>query len=127
VMSALKERQDAYDAAAKLADVKAIAKGGNKQEADRLRAAIAAIPRIEIVLARISAILAAARPPDFNERAGLAYAVGATNGAVDTDALLATIGMIQGYKTRFGTEKATWDARLKSAKAIAGKLNIPGT
>ncbi len=75
IQGTLKDRQNAYDDAAKLAGETAAKKGAPRQEANRLRTAIAAIPRIQKVLSRIDGVLRAAKVPIYDSQAGLAYAV----------------------------------------------------
>lgn len=127
VQKALKDRQDAFDAAAKLAE-KHGAAGGNKAEADRLRTAIAAIPRIETVLAKIKGVLAAAVLPRYDAQAGLAYAVGKKAGkGFDVGGLDTTVGLVKYHAARFEKDRELWQGRLDSANKIAGGLNVSGT
>lgn len=126
VARAVKARQDAYDDAAKLAEKHAAA-GGKPGEADRLRTAIAAIPRIELVLARVGQVTAAAALPGYDSNAGLAYAVAKKGKGFPVGALDQAVGAVKGYKQEFDGEQTKWQGRLDSAKKIAAGLNVAGT
>jgi hypothetical protein len=126
VARAVKARQDAYDDAAKLAEKHAAA-SGNPGEADRLRTAIAAIPRIELVLARVGQVTAAATLPGYDASAGLAYAVAKKGKGFPVGALDQAVGAVKGYKQELDGEHGKWQARLDSAKKLASGLNVSGT
>jgi len=126
VARAVKARQDAYDDAAKLAEKHAAA-SGNPGEADRLRTAIAAIPRIELVLARVGQVTAAATLPGYDASAGLAYAVAKKGKGFPVGALDQAVGAVKGYKQELDGEHGKWQGRLDSAKKLAAGLNVSGT
>jgi hypothetical protein len=126
VARAVKARQDAYDDAAKLAEKHAAA-SGKPGEADRLRTAIAAIPRIELVLARVGQVTGAAVLPGYDSNAGLAYAVAKKSKGFPVGALEQAVGAVKGYKQEFDNEHGKWQGRLDSAKKIAAGLNVSGT
>jgi hypothetical protein len=126
VVEALKARQDAYDTAAAEAKKAAIAHGADPKEAERLQSAIAAIPRIEIVVNKLKHIVSTAVMPGYSDDAGLAYAVGRNgNRGIDAPAFERAIGAISHYGQRYGAEQTKWEARLASSRAIAEGLNVP--
>lgn len=126
VVKALKARQDAYDKAAEEAKKQAIAHGADPKEADRLQAAIAAIPRIEIVVTKLRALVDGIAMPGYDPVAGLAYAVGRNgNQGIDAPAFERAIGGIKGQHDKYAAEQGKWQARLDSTRALALGLNVP--
>jgi hypothetical protein len=125
VAEALAARQRAYDEAAKKAADATIAAGGDPKQADRLRTAIAAIPRIELLLAKIREVISAASPPKYDSNAGLAYAVARRTGKGGPIAPFEHgIGAIKHFRAEFQALESTWAARLASARAIEQGLNV---
>lgn len=125
VAKALKARQDLYDNAAKLAHANAIKNGASPHEADRLRTAIAAIPRIELVVSRLESLIGKVHIPTYNATAGLAFAV--AQGKISTDELVSGIGALKTWYSEFNPELTKWKSRLLSARQMANGLNVPGT
>jgi hypothetical protein len=128
VVDALRARQTAYDLAAAEAKKQAIAHGADPKEAERLQTVIMAIPRIEIVIAKLKEIGEAAVVPAYDATAGLAYAVGRNgNRGIDAPAFERAIGAIKFHRDRHAAEQAKWQGRLDGAKAIENGLNVPVT
>ncbi len=125
VAKALKARQDLYDNAAKLAHANAIKRGASPAEADRMRTAVAAIPRIELVVSRLEQLIGKLHIPTYNAQAGLAFAV--AQGRIDTDELVSGIGTLKTWYADFNPELTKWKSRLISARQVADGLNVPGT
>jgi hypothetical protein len=128
VQNKLKERRDLYNVAAELAKQKAEKGGSSPEQADRIAAAIAAIPKAELVVAKLAKIASVPVPGGYSNEAGLGFAQAkAGKIAFDTSAFLRVLGMLQGYRQRFEPMKATWDARLRDLRAISMGLNVAGT
>lgn len=126
VHSAMYEYQRAYDSAARRAGE--TAEGVSAEQSNRLRTALAAIPRIEKVIDRNDRVLQQIEIPTYDQEAGLAFAVAHhSNRGMDTQLFLNHIGSIKYRNLKFMIEQYKWQQRLAAVKEVERELNVEGT
>jgi hypothetical protein len=127
VRDALARRQKNYNAAGDLAETTAKrALGSDPQaaaKAEKLRTVLYAIPKVETVVAKLSAILNAIRIPQYTEASGK----GLGNVSYLSGPFIKAVGRLKGYRGRFEGLQGLWKDRLTDLNRIRDQLNVAGT
>jgi hypothetical protein len=90
---------------------------GDKQESERVQAAIRAIPILERVVGEAKAIVAAIALPGYTAGSGFGAAL-----TTNIDELISHVAALKGTKADMEERAAYWDARVKSAHNLVKNI-----
>lgn len=117
--AALTERREAYD---QLAWAAGRQSRGSLDTKRRIRAAIAAIPIVEIMVSTLGNGLESMTIPQYTRQSGIGYGIAGYHRLPHVAQFEAHLGQLYSYITQFMFEKADWDTRLTSLRSVMRTL-----
>lgn len=112
-------RREAYDQLAWVAGRRS-RMGASTQQ--RIRAAIAAIPIVEMMVSTLGNGLEAMRMPSYTRQSGIGYGIAKYHGLPHVAQFETHLGQLYTYQLQFMFEKLSWDARLNSLRNVMRSL-----